>query len=299
MNNMRNLVIEKLKNAGYDAIPVNVSKNGNERTGITVMFPNSTECEKCGRTFYLDYYAAYHKDEYTEEDVTEIADDIIRIYESEKDGCRISVETVMQHLNSKEFVLENSYIAIQKITDEDIVKIPVLDLEAYVRIDCSNALDIAPEIPTIKVSENMLKSLKIDEKELFVRAIENTKERICISSMIDVLKDFEVPDDMLADMNIGMTIISNKEGAYGSGVLLYPEIFRDFCIQNNLAGVYIIPSSIHECIIQPMAVGDFEPAEDELKNMIKTVNETTVSEEEFLSDSLYAYSIERDGIYIV
>ncbi len=293
MNSMRDLVIEKLKEAGYEVRPADVSKNGIKRTGIVIMFPSLT----FGVTVYLDYYETVYKDEYTEEDIVKITDDIISIYESSDHLKGQDIENIKESLTSKEFVLENSYVVIQRVTDEDIIKIPVLDLEAYIRIDCSKILSTATGLPTIKVNEALLKSLGLDANELFMRAVENTKNRISIYSMLDVLKELGITDEEIPDTDIGMTIVSNEERLYGAAALLYPEIFREFCIKNNLDGVYILPSSIHECIIQPMIEGAFN--EDELKETIRMVNETEVSEEDFLSNSLYAYSVKRDGIYIV
>ena len=57
-------------------------------------------------------------------------------------------------------------------------------------------------------------------------------------------------------------------------------------LHNEIGNFYILPSSIHEIIAVP-ASGGFEIAM--LYSMVKEVNSTAVSEEDFLSDIVYFY----------
>ena len=59
---------------------------------------------------------------------------------------------------------------------------------------------------------------------------------------------------------------------------------------------YIIPSSVHELILLPRF--GMESAQD-IRDMIQTVNDTELSNEEILSYSLYHYDMEEDRLEIV
>lgn len=74
--------------------------------------------------------------------------------------------------------------------------------------------------------------------------------------------------------------------------MLYPDLMKDFSDTIG-SSFYIIPSSVHECLLLP-------PKEDvqggEIRNMIKEINDTQVSIEERLSYSLYYYDKDEGRI---
>ena len=58
----------------------------------------------------------------------------------------------------------------------------------------------------------------------------------------------------------------------------------------------ILPSSIHECLI---INAEDEPKDiDELREMVKEVNETVVSDQDILSNNVYIYNRITDKITI-
>lgn len=81
----------------------------------------------------------------------------------------------------------------------------------------------------------------------------------------------------------GLYVILNGSGELGAGIMTRPEYMRDFMQQIGTDG-YILPSSIHELLVCPCGK-DVE--EENLKQIIMEVNQTAVSPEEFLSDSVY------------
>ena len=99
----------------------------------------------------------------------------------------------------------------------------------------------------------------------------------------------------MLDEDVPMYVASNVQKMLGAGVVLYDGLLKTFAenIDNNF---YILPSSTHEVLFVP----DFMGIEVEyLKQMVQEVNATEVSEQEFLSDNVYYYSIEDDRIVIV
>ena len=59
--------------------------------------------------------------------------------------------------------------------------------------------------------------------------------------------------------------------------------------------VYILPSSVHECMIVPVQL--HEDA-DELASMVRTINREGVDEQEILADCVYRCSRENGALEI-
>lgn len=89
-----------------------------------------------------------------------------------------------------------------------------------------------------------------------------------------------------------MYVLSNKSRVDGAACMLYPNLIQDFAeaIQSSF---YIIPSSIHELLLLPTR--HLEESQ-EIKSMIREINDTQVSAEEILSYSLYLYDKEERRI---
>ena len=68
--------------------------------------------------------------------------------------------------------------------------------------------------------------------------------------------------------------------------MLYPNLISNFsdAVRSSL---YIIPSSIHELLLLPV---EDDKDSEEIKGMIREINDTQVQPEEILSYSLYYYN---------
>ena len=87
-------------------------------------------------------------------------------------------------------------------------------------------------------------------------------------------------------------VLTNSEKVLGAVAIAYPgETER---IAEKLgSGYYVIPSSVHECLILPEG-GCFDP--EDLNGMVREINRTQVSPQEVLSDHVYYYSREQGRI---
>ena len=103
--------------------------------------------------------------------------------------------------------------------------------------------------------------------------------------MFDVLKE-HIPEEQLT-MEDGMNILTNKEMLFGATEILNRNFMKELLDNTGEETIYCIPSSIHEWILLKES---FVTGIKELQEMIKTVNETAVDEEERLSDHLYKYT---------
>ncbi|MCD7763623.1 MAG: DUF5688 family protein [Lachnospiraceae bacterium] len=61
---------------------------------------------------------------------------------------------------------------------------------------------------------------------------------------------------------------------------------------------YVLPSSLHECIILPAKDSGYMQAEY-LQEMVREVNQKTVEIDDLLGDSVYRYYADTDKLAIV
>lgn len=95
--------------------------------------------------------------------------------------------------------------------------------------------------------------------------------------------------------NMPFWILSNEIGQYGAGVALYKDVLA-LCADKFNSDLILLPCSVHEWIVLPEApevnYSDFIP-------VVRMVNATEVSEEEYLSDNVYKYTRFTDTLEIM
>lgn len=94
-------------------------------------------------------------------------------------------------------------------------------------------------------------------------------------------------DQMIPDNNLW--VLTNKRRVNGANMLLDRSVMEDV-IKEVGTDFFILPSSIHECIILP---ADSGMDSQQLEAMVCEVNETQVEKEERLSNSVYRYTLEN------
>lgn len=134
------------------------------------------------------------------------------------------------------------------------------------------------------VSEAMMHLMGLDEDELYDLAMEkapiNSPYQIkSISEAIEEITNEEVVP------SCPLMVVTNDESIYGASVIMYPD-FLDHCANVLNSDFYVIPSSVHECLLQP---DNGQLKLDELKAIVKEVNDTQLSPEDLLSYSVYHY----------
>lgn len=146
------------------------------------------------------------------------------------------------------------------------------------------------------VRDNLAKQLGMTEADLFKCAVENTRRILppVVKSMNDVMKEMfmsdgmpaEIADMMLEEMPADRTmwIISNEKGINGAGSMLYEDVLHKLSMQLE-TDLYLLPSSVHECIAVSVDMGD----PYELAEMVNEINMSQVSLEERLSNQVYHY----------
>ena len=149
-------------------------------------------------------------------------------------------------------------------------------------------------IQSSAIRNNLAEQLGMNEEQLFKCAVENTRRIFppTVKSMNEVIREMFISDGMpaeVADMMIGempedkmMWVISNDRGINGAGSMLYEDNLHKLAMKLE-TDLYILPSSVHECIAVSTNVGD----PYELAEMVSEINMGQVALEDRLSNQVY------------
>jgi hypothetical protein len=153
---------------------------------------------------------------------------------------------------------------------------------------------------SILVTNQMLESMGVTPKQLFEDAMEIApmNKPAEIKGMFETLCELMGGEpDMLATMGIlpmeaddRMYVASVPDKIQGAAVLAYPGFF-DQAAEKIGKSFYILPSSIHECILVPDE--GTKNGADVFLPMVREVNSAEVQPEDRLTDNVYHYDIEE------
>ena len=138
-------------------------------------------------------------------------------------------------------------------------------------------------------------------KDILVSDIENTiyendlrYDENCKFPSPEVVAEGLLKEVREAEDAVEMYVLTNKQKMNGASCILYEHILNDFANQKN-KDIYILPSSVHEVILVPVAE-DIDRTE--LSRMVRDVNRNELEEGDVLSDRVYYYDRVRDEIQI-
>lgn len=168
------------------------------------------------------------------------------------------------------------------------------DLTAVLRIHLA-AREVGEA--TILVCDAMLSNWKKTMDDLYPAALQNTisASPARIDSMMHILMEGlsevsacnETENFQIEPYE--QYVLNNSSGIHGAAVLLYPDMLERLA-QGAGANLYILPSSIHECILM-QDTGELDARE--LQAMVMSINQGVVAPEERLSDEIYYYDKEE------
>ncbi len=226
----------------------------------------------------------------------------------------VSMETVIQEIlelyqesdmqenidvsNLAEFQNVKSRIIFQLISTErntsllsEIPSVPFLDFSIIFKILIDSS---AESTATLTIGHTLMEIWNIGTEELYEAAKMNTPALMpCeLKSMSEIFADFDkIP---VQDNFCRMFALANKQHVNGCGCILYPHVLETFA-QSIRSDLFILPSSVHEVILVP----SIEEADAEaLAEIVRSVNECELSQEDFLSDHVYHYSRKTKSITI-
>lgn len=198
-----------------------------------------------------------------------------------------NITDITINFNNPKWILDHITIALQRTSDERIVKRPCdLDcIEQYLIL--RGEQDGA--IYSIKVVPVLLSNAGIYENYAWDRALENLSADTQITSLGKVLSDLMgMPYDGSMDADTKFHVITNSQNFKGAAAIMNRKALRTFTQKYRTNMLFVLPSSIHEMMIAPY---DSSLNLDELSAMLKEINETQVAPEERLTDRAYIITL--------
>lgn len=318
MDNMKfNEFIDYVREHIFDARPelqttceISVNQvnknNGLQLTGLTIR----EEHTNIAPTIYLD---GYFKDYENGRDIDSVVGEVFKIYENSAGEAAKGFDT--EFLAKFENVEDR--IGCRLINGaknegrlENMPHYKFGDLAVIFHIEI--AMD-QHGLGTITINDAMMEQWGIEPSKLMEAARANMeygnagKIRPIESVLIDIMAaKGELPDlpedffEMLEEratrdeITPGMYVLSNRTGVNGAVAMIQPGLLEEFAEKAG-TNIYILPSSIHECILLP---DDGNMTAEGLKEMVSEVNVNEVLPEEVLSDNVYMYDREAKQLMI-
>ncbi len=106
-----------------------------------------------------------------------------------------------------------------------------------------------------------------------------------VSGMINAVAEHLPFAEQVGKPQIPMSVLTNQRKLYGAAVILYPRVLWAVS-QTFQDDLYIIPSSIHECLILPSSA---PYSLQQLETMVQSINHTQIPLSEVLSEHVYVY----------
>lgn len=222
---------------------------------------------------------------------------------------RFTDATVAQMVEMRDFEKMRGKVLF-KIINKDMnteylknsVYVPVLDFAVCFFV----LVGTEEETGTMLVTKSVIDSWRVSVSELYQLAMENTPRLMpyLFRNIIEVL-ECTMPDDGFSQYidsqgidreNFSLYVLENTKRTFGAGAMLYEGLLKQIATKIGADEVIVLPSSVHECILLPM-VDEMDVAQ--LKNLVRLVNNTSVSPEDRLSENVYLYSKETDKITIM
>ena len=188
----------------------------------------------------------------------------------------------------------------------------ILKVRPHIRIEdlavtfCIDLGENKDGLMSVPVQFELMETWNVTAEQLYEIALENlTKadigvftpmKEILFAGVLSELKEIcdgdeeearRKLDQMIPDNNLW--VLTNKRRVNGANMLLDRSVMEDV-IKEVGTDFFILPSSIHECIILPTDSG---MDSQQLEAMVCEVNETQVEKEERLSNSVYRYTLEN------
>lgn len=218
--------------------------------------------------------------------IDEIADEIVQCYGQSSKGGKIDLSffsdygKVRDHLACKLVNYKRNRYILDKVPHCRYLDLAVV---YYCRMD-------HPLIGkgNILVQNAHLKLWGVEQEELHDAAMTNTVrlcpyELIAISDMLENRLGVKVTGEEAC--RLPMYVLTNTENYFGAVNIMFDSILE--AISEKLdSDFYVLPSSIHECMIVPMLE---ELAAEELHQMVHDINTEHVAPEEVLGESVYCY----------
>lgn len=261
--------------------------NGIFYDAITVMYPG----ENVAPSLYMqDFFDRYQGGESMEN----LAEEILYTSKNQGLGGKLPTECFLDFDRIKDRIC---YKLINREKNKKILEsmpyLPVLDLAMVFYYSLSpDILDNA----SVVIRDTDMNRWNTTLEELIDLAKRNTPRLLpwsfcsiqqMMSKLFNEEDDVILPKDAFTEADPFMYILTNQEKYMGASCILYPELLSELSSKLD-DDLYILPSSIHECILMP-ASGQLYSLES-LSEMVCEINQAEVDATEVLADHAYYFN---------
>lgn len=272
-------VVEKI--TGMEArIVQRLDNNGEQRTGITIVNPDSN----ISPIVYLTELD-------TNRPINETASGIISVLQqNQKPDFDFEIDQFTDFKQAKNRII---MCLINKEKNSELLKdMPHIDVAEDLSIIFYYNVKNNGGQSNIKILNDHLQSCwpgRVTVNDLYKAAKINTPnlypaEILSMSAYMSGITGDLVPDT-------GLYIMTNRQKFSGAAVVFYPRVCDEFCSMHDCDKLIILPSSIHELLIYPVKPADnINEMAAGYTALVKEVNVSgSVEPNDFLSDHVYLY----------
>ena len=266
----------------------NVTKNNGTNRVAMVLYKND---DKIRPQIYLEkYYEDYQRGK----ELQEIVEEVLKMYKSAmKDINPKNLERLEEWTNIKER-LALRIVSKERNQEElyNLVYEEVCDLVAIATICVERN---GEGVKSIRITQDLARKWNVSNEEILAAAKENTATLFppkiqdlyeFVQDMVDISKEElsqgrkNFPD---------LQILTNDLCINGATVILYDSFMKE--VYERFGGKFIIlPSSVHEVLVVPLEDSVYIPY---LQEVVESINQRFVAEDEILSDTVYMYDGEK------
>ncbi len=297
---------EKTENAVIEAKEV-IGNNGVKRHGLVM----KGTTQYTNPVIYIDKEYERYSDEEEIDDIYDISQRIIQIYELSKNED-IGQEEMVKNINDWNWAKNKvMFTLVNTEKNKEVLKAvpstPFLDLSYtyYIQLQNGNF-----ENGNVRIKNEYLDRWDITLEELHKQAVKNlmkfTKEEM--EPMVDVVlkilfegnNEFkEEGTKFIREVNSEseyseMHVLSTTSHIYGAVYMFYSSKIKALADKLD-SDLYILPSSIHELILIPVLENE---EVETLREMVNQVNEESVENIDYLSDNVYRFNRNTEEICI-
>lgn len=199
-------------------------------------------------------------------------------------------EAIKSHIYFKLVNYERNKSLLYQIPHRRILDLAVV---YYYQMDHATILVRNSHLEMWNISEELL------EKNAGIYTVKNLPAEILTMSELAALDEEGeewAEENGLENISAStpMYVLTNMERCQGAAVILYPGVLQNM---EHILGdrFYILPSSIHECILMPQSD---RYTQDELSEIVAEINEKHLEQKDILSDHAYFYLAADDRIHL-
>lgn len=210
----------------------------------------------------------------------DVADFLISMFN--KNFKQIDTSNVLTYdyvkANIKPKLHPDSQIPFLKKAGHSFISFLDMVITFYIPLEEKVENDTLLGLESIVVTSSVLESVNISIADAYQFAVHNLSQFLNIIPLESIL-----PKSMQLPGNCPMWVIGTSSINYGAAAILCPDAIKKISesLQGNIA---LLPSSIHEFVaVKYKNESDLK----ELKEMVVTINETQISFQDKLTDSVY------------